>query len=83
MSLEIHAVVYFLWLRKLLNVAIARNIDAVYGEGVIGLRAIQKWTHRFEQGDDSLEDELRSGRPRSTKYCDAIHTLLNQNPYLV
>jgi hypothetical protein len=82
MSLEIRAVFHFLWFQKLLNVAICRNIDAVYGEGVIRLRTIQKWTHRFEEGDDSLEDELGPDRPRSTKYCDIICPLLDKNPYL-
>jgi hypothetical protein len=82
MSFEIRAVIYFLWLQKLPNVAIFRKTSTVYGEGVIGLKAIQKLTHRFEEDDDSLEDEPRPGRPRSTKYCDAIHTLLDENAYL-
>jgi hypothetical protein len=81
MSFEIRAVIHFLWLQKLPNVAISRNIDAVYGECFIWLRIIQKWTYHFEEGDDSLEDELRPARPRSTKYCDAIRTLLDENTY--
>jgi hypothetical protein len=40
MSLEIRAVIHFLWLQKLPNVAISRNIDAVYGESVIWLTTI-------------------------------------------
>jgi hypothetical protein len=81
-SLEIRPVIHFLWLQKLLNVAISCNIDTVYGEGIIGLRVIQKLTHCFEEGDDSLEDELRCNRLRSTKYCDAIRTLFKEKPYL-
>jgi hypothetical protein len=41
MSLEIRTVIHFLWLKKLSNVAISRDIDPVYGAGVVGLRAIQ------------------------------------------
>jgi hypothetical protein len=69
-------------LQKLPNVAISRNIDAVYGEGVIWFRAIQKWMHRFEEGNDSLEDELRPCCLRLIKYFDAIRTLLDENLYL-
>jgi hypothetical protein len=75
MLLEIRAVIHFLWLRKLPNVAISRNIDAIYLKGVGLLMVIQKWTHCFEESDDSLEDELRPRRPRSTTYCDVICTL--------
>jgi hypothetical protein len=81
MSLEIRAVIHFLWSQKLSNVAISRSINAGYGECFIGLRAIQKWAHHFEEGDDSIEDELRPARPRSAKYCAALRTLLHQNRY--
>jgi hypothetical protein len=82
MSLEIRVVIHFLWLQKLPNVAISRNIDVIYGEGFIEIRTIRKLTHHFEEGDDSLEDELRPDRPRSTKCYNAIRSLLDENPYL-
>jgi predicted transcriptional regulator len=82
MLLEIRAVIHFLWLQKLSNVVISRNVNYLYGEGIIWLRTIQERTHRFEESDDSLEDTLRSGRLRSTKYCDIIRTLLDKNTYL-
>jgi hypothetical protein len=82
MSLEICAVIRFLWFQKFPKVAISRDIDAIYGERFIWLRAIQKWRHCFEEGDDSLEDELRPDRPRSTEYCDVIRTLLDEDMYL-
>jgi hypothetical protein len=56
LSLEILAVIHFLWFKKLSSVAICRDIDSVSGAAVIGLRAIQKWTHPFDEGDASLED---------------------------
>ncbi|UYV83501.1 hypothetical protein LAZ67_23001249 [Cordylochernes scorpioides] len=40
----------------------ARDICNVYGKGVIGERAAQKWFARFKNGDLDLEDMLRSGR---------------------
>jgi hypothetical protein len=40
MSVEIHAVTDFSWFQKLPNVVVFGKIDAVYGEAVIGARAI-------------------------------------------
>jgi hypothetical protein len=42
----------------------------------------EHWRMEEESGD-SLDDEVRPGRPRPTKYRDAIRTLLNQNPCLL
>ncbi|UYV69745.1 K02A2.6-like [Cordylochernes scorpioides] len=41
----------------------ARDICNVYGKGVIGERAAQKWFGKFKNGDLDLEDTTRSGRP--------------------
>ncbi|UYV83996.1 hypothetical protein LAZ67_X000847 [Cordylochernes scorpioides] len=41
----------------------ARDICNVYGKGVIGERAAQKWFAKFKNGDLNLEDTPRSGRP--------------------
>jgi hypothetical protein len=82
MSLEIRAVIHFLWLKNFPNAEISREIDSIYGEDVIGLRAIQKWTHRFEDGDHSLDDRPKTGRPRSIKHVNAIRVLLVDDAYL-
>jgi hypothetical protein len=82
MSFEIRAVIHFLWLKNLPNAEISHEIDSIYGEGVIGLRAIQKWTYRFEEGDHGLDDGPRTGHPRSTKYVNVIRVLLVDDPYL-
>jgi hypothetical protein len=76
MSLEIRAVIHFLWSKNLLNSEIFHEIDSVYGASVIGLRAIQKWMHRFEEGEYSLEDEPRLSHFRSIEYVDTIRALL-------
>ncbi|UYV68122.1 hypothetical protein LAZ67_5003114 [Cordylochernes scorpioides] len=41
----------------------ARYICYLYGKGVIGERAAQKWFEKFKNGDLDLEDTPRSGRP--------------------
>jgi hypothetical protein len=82
MPLEIHAVIYFLWLKNLPNPEMFHEIDSVYGASVIGLSAIQKWTHCFEEGEQSLEDEFRFDFLCSTEHIDAIRALLTIDPHL-
>jgi hypothetical protein len=82
MSLEIRAVIHLFWLKNLPNSEISHKIESIYWAGVIGLRDIQKWTHRFEDGELSLEDEPRINRLRSTEHIDAIHALLADDPHL-
>jgi len=41
----------------------ARDINTVYGENFIAERTARKWFARFKEGDFSLDDAPRSGRP--------------------
>jgi hypothetical protein len=82
MLLEIRAVIHFLWLKKFPNPEISHKIDSVYESVIIWFRTIQKWTHRFEGGEHSLEDEPRPGHPRSAQYVDAIRVLLVNDTYI-
>jgi hypothetical protein len=80
MALEIPTIIHFLWLKNLPNPEISHKIDSTYGAGFIWLRAIQKLTHRFEEGGRSLEDEHRSDHPRSMEHIDAIRAFLADDP---
>ncbi|XP_066907319.1 histone-lysine N-methyltransferase SETMAR-like [Halyomorpha halys] len=41
----------------------ARKICSVFGEDVLSERKAQFWFSKFRGGDETLEDEVRSGRP--------------------
>ncbi|CAF4384580.1 unnamed protein product, partial [Rotaria magnacalcarata] len=43
--------------------AVARNIWAALGEGAVADRTCRDWFKRFLEGDMSLEDRPKSGRP--------------------
>lgn len=58
----------------------ANKICGVYGELAISDRAVRKWFTRFKDGDFSLEDQERKGRPR-TVYDEQITALLEKNPH--
>src|SRR5436190_23890969 len=37
------------------------------GEGALSLRTVERWVRAFEDGDESVSDKARSGRP-----CEAV-----------
>ena len=61
--------------------AAARNICAALGEGTVADRTCRHWFKRFQEGDISLEDYPRSGRPVE---CDVerLQALIEDNPRL-
>ena len=66
--------------RKGKNVTQAANkICAVYDEGTVAERTVQKWFARFKAGDFNLEHQERSSRPLTTDE-DQIKTLIENNP---
>jgi hypothetical protein len=73
----------FFKLKYLPNTEIFREIDSVYGEGVINHRSVQNWTHRFADGDSNLKNNPMSDRPRSTENVAKIRELLADDPYLL
>ena len=40
-----------------------RNICQAFGEGFVSRRTVSSWYKRFDNGDFSIEDTPRSGRP--------------------
>ena len=42
-------------------------LKSVYGDNVVILKTVYKWYERFKSGNESVEDEQRSGRPSTTK----------------
>uniref|UniRef100_A0A7E4V7Y4 HTH_48 domain-containing protein n=1 Tax=Panagrellus redivivus TaxID=6233 RepID=A0A7E4V7Y4_PANRE len=57
----------------------ARKINSVYGEGTVTDRTVRNWYHRFENGDTSLQEQPKSGRP--SKFDEnALKEALEANP---
>jgi hypothetical protein len=72
-----------LFLANSLTIAdIGREVDDVYGQGVLCLRTVQRLVARFAACEDGLEDCPRSGRPRSDQNIGLIAQLLVDNPDL-
>ena len=58
-----------------------RNIRNTYGEDAISDSNCRKWFARFRDGDRSLEDHEREGRPKIVDR-DALKKTVDSNPFL-
>jgi histone-lysine N-methyltransferase SETMAR len=61
--------------------AAARNICAALGKGAVADRTCRDWFKRFREGDLSLEDQPRSGRPLESD-VERLKALIEDNPRL-
>lgn len=59
----IRVLLRFFWKKGLTAAAATREICEVEGKDVINKTTAQRWFQRFSDGDTSLEDKPRSGRP--------------------
>ncbi|KJH42570.1 hypothetical protein DICVIV_11443 [Dictyocaulus viviparus] len=57
-----------------------RNINNAFGPGTANERTVQWWFKKFRKGDESLEDEERSGRPRGVD-IDQLRAIIEAHPY--
>ena len=56
-----------------------KKIEEVYGDGVLSVQKRQRWFCKFRQGDLSLQNASRSGRPVSFDN-DAQKAITDRNP---
>lgn len=76
---EIRVLLRHYWKKGPSSRAAAAEICDVEGEGVVNKTAAAKWFKRFNNGETSLADLPRSGRP-STVNNEALRELVEQQP---
>lgn len=62
-KLAIRVILRFLWKKGLNARAAAKEINDVEGTGSVNERTAQNWFKRFKEGDTTLQEKPRSGRP--------------------
>ena len=67
------------WKKGLSARAAVAEICDVEGEGMVSKTTAIDWFKRFNNGETSLADQPRSGRP-STVNTEALHELVEQQP---
>jgi transposase len=76
---EIRVLLRHYWKKGLSSRDAAAEICNVEGEGMVKKTAAAKWFKRFNNGETSLADLPRSGRP-STVNNEALRELVEQQP---
>ena len=75
-----HCILYEFQLGNSANAA-ARNICAALGDDAVADRICRDWFKRFREGDISLEDRPRPGRPMESD-IERLKVLIEDNPRL-
>lgn len=78
---EKRSVASYLWKKKKTNKQIYQEMFEVYPEDMPSIKTIQKWTKKMIDGDWSIFDRPREGRPERTELSEQIQEVLAYNPY--
>ena len=79
---ELRTIVKFLWLKGLSNTSIAEEMINTIGDEALSLRTIGTWVKRFESGDFSVVDKIRSGRPEDNKLKSLVEIEITNDRHL-
>jgi hypothetical protein len=80
-SVEQRVVIRFFTLKGSSPRDIHPELESVYGDEALCLRAVYKWYERFLQGRMELFDNPRCGRPVQNDLGDAFHGVLQEFPF--
>lgn len=80
---DLRKLIYYGWKRGLNGVAICNEISDALGEGFqsISVRTCQYWIAKFKDGDFTLDDKAREGRPRLEDINERIEECLIENKH--
>ena len=79
LSTNIRYIIFHEWKRGIIPAQTARNMNAFYGEGSTSEITCRRWFNRFKDGDFSLEDQPRAGRPAELENQRLIELLQEDN----
>jgi histone-lysine N-methyltransferase SETMAR len=80
-KIAIRVLLLHYWKKGFKAVTAASEIRSTEGTSAVSARTAQRWFKRFRDGDTSLEDEPRSGRP-SVVDEDALRDAVQEDPSL-
>jgi len=66
MSFSQRAVIEFLVKEEIPAVEIHQRLQRAYGSVCMGANSVRRWVKHFKDGNTSIQDEPRSGRPRTS-----------------
>ena len=60
------SILFFLWKRGVKAVDISRQLSEVFGDSALKEKAVYKWVDRFKNGQETVDDDPRPGRPSTS-----------------
>ena len=78
----------YIRIRNLLGISaqdIQKELKTCLSDRAPLINCVKKWTNRFKKGGESLEDQRRSGRPKTAVTPDNIRRiveLIQENPHV-
>jgi transposase len=75
------SVIRFLFLKGIKPKDIQSELAEAYGYPLVPLRTIYYWVEKFRDGETSVEDGDRGGRPRILGLAERIKEFLLEDPY--
>ncbi len=71
-SIKQRVVIRFCWKAGFNATKTFEMIKKVYGEFTVHHVTVFRWYNTFSEGQESIRDEQRSGRPMMTRMCENI-----------
>ena len=78
---EVRKLIFYCWKRGLNASKVSLEIKLILGDGVTSKRTCRDWIKKFEIGDFSTSDQMRSGRPSRGDLNDKIIDELADNKH--
>jgi hypothetical protein len=70
--LQQRSVIRYLCLREKTNAQIASKLEMVYHGEALRIMAVERQAMRFRRGQETVEDDVRFGKPSNTDCAEAI-----------
>ena len=81
MKREFRLLIQYFFLKKMSARESHKEIESVFGPGVVSLSSVRYWFDRFSSGDMSTLDKPRSGRPKIDDLSEKILETLEDVPF--
>jgi transposase len=81
LKIQRRSVIRYYCLRGKTNSQICASLTKRDGRDALRMRAVVKWAARFRDGQETLEDDDRAGRPPKTDFSKAVLQFLEKQPH--
>ena len=80
--IEFRSVIHFLWLLEKTPCEAIADLQQAYGKDSPSYKTVYNWFHKFDNGEESLDDEKHIGRRVDSKLTENIKELIEDDPCL-